>query len=251
MAELPDILKTYREIQTLDQEEAELEAQLTVCRKRLTELEQRREEREREAADEKQALEEMKRRRRKLEQTLADKGARVKKLKTQMMNIISAKEYQAMTGELGRLREKMDRDETLTLELMEQEESVVAKLAAQERESADVQTEFAKERERLAAQIDDKRQKLAARVGERGELLERIDDIGARQRLDNLRAQYGCHYLVEIVNGCCGGCRMAQTAQTQLLARLQRELVLCEGCSRVLVGNQDPKTQPADKASAG
>jgi predicted nucleic acid-binding Zn-ribbon protein len=250
MAELKDILEAYREIQTLDHEEAELETQLNVCQKHLSELEQHRRQEEQGAVGEQAALEDLARRRRKLEQNLGDKGARIKKLKTQLMSLASAKEYEAMTRELSHLQADVDIEEAEMLDIMEQEERGAAHLAARQVGSADTHASFTKERERLETQISEKREGIASRAAERSAWFERIKDFPARQRLENLRHQHGTNYLVDVINGCCGGCRMAQTPQLQLMARLQRELVLCEGCGRVLVGNQDPKSLPEDSASA-
>ena len=140
----------------------------------------------------------------------------------------------------------MDADETMALELMEQEENALSDLIAAEEKGDSVAEEFDREQQRLETQINDKSQKLASRSTERDKWLMRIEDNNTRQRVENLRMQHGCHYLVDIIAGCCGGCRMAQTQQIQLEARLQRIIVLCEGCGRILVGNQDPIPQPVD-----
>jgi predicted nucleic acid-binding Zn-ribbon protein len=179
-------------------------------------------------------LEAAARRRREADLEVKTCRARKVQLETQLQAVKTNVEYQAMLKEIATMDTKARGWEDVILEAMEQEE-------ATQRTASRLRTDL-EEKERNAgqeaAQVE---QELAAVRAQEHDLESRRTQLfegltaQARNKYERLRAVKGETAIVAVVRGSCGGCHYNLPPQTVNEVRKNEQLILCEGCGRILV----------------
>jgi len=171
--------------------------------------------------------------RKKLEIDADSKRAQITKYRTQLSQIKSNTEYQALLKEIARVEQEIDEIETHELEVMEQsdqlqpavktEQTTLKEITAKvEAERADMQKRVAMIDQELK-QLQEERQKLAEEA-----------DPDALDRYERLMRSKSDFAVVPIRNGNCGGCHLNIPPQLVHNAKHGTTLTSCDYCGRIL-----------------
>jgi hypothetical protein len=220
---------------------AKLDAQLNACRNESGQLPEKIEKIDRnvkaieKAVSEASAhLEAIKKERRLLEQKLQDSAEKVKKLKVQLMEIKTNKEYQAMLHEIGHTEKDIDENEERLLMLMDE-------LDQQGLETGGFTKQKDEERQRLSAE----RASLEARLQHLGEDTKRLEgekpkilaelDPQIKRRYDRILAKLHDFAVTHVVDDVCQGCHSRIPPQAALEVKRNDQIIACQACGRILV----------------
>jgi hypothetical protein len=171
--------------------------------------------------------------RKKLEVDAEAKRAQIAKYRTQLSQIKSNTEYQALLKEIAKVEEEIDEIETHELEVMEKsdqlqpavktEQTTLKEIAAKvDAERGDLQKRLAMIDQELK-QLADERQKLAQEI-----------DASALNRYERLMRSKSDFAIVPIRNGNCGGCHLNIPPQLVHNAKYGSDLTSCDYCGRIL-----------------
>jgi predicted nucleic acid-binding Zn-ribbon protein len=171
--------------------------------------------------------------RKKLEIDAESRRAQIAKYKTQLFQIKSNTEYQALLKEIAKVEQEIDEVETHELELMERLDQLQPALRQEQAElkelTAKTEAEKAELQKRAAVIV----QELAQLQAERQKLVQEID-ADALSRYDRLMRSKSDFAVVPIRNGNCGGCHLHIPPQLVHNAKRGDELVGCDYCGRIL-----------------
>jgi hypothetical protein len=203
----------------IPQQIAEAEARLRAESERLESL--------------RQQLRHLETERKKLEIDAESKRAQVAKYRTQLFQIKSNTEYQALLKEIQKAEEEVTALEDAELELMQQSENLHPALRDEQTVlkeiTAKTETEKA-EAQRRAAAIEQELQQLQT---ERAALVAGVEP-DVRARYERLMRSKGDAVVVPIRNGNCGGCHLHLAPQVVHNVRHSAELTGCDYCGRIL-----------------
>ena len=171
--------------------------------------------------------------RKQLEVDADTKRQQILKYRTQLNQIKSNTEYQALLKEINKAEADIRQVEDVELEFMDrleklqptlkQEQSQLKELTNKaESEKAEFQRRSALITTELT-QLQSEREKLVATV-----------DADALSRYDRILRSKGDLAIVPIKHGNCGGCHLNLPPQTVHTARGERELASCSYCGRIL-----------------
>jgi predicted nucleic acid-binding Zn-ribbon protein len=172
--------------------------------------------------------------RRTLEGTLQDNEAKVTKLKNQLMNAQSNKEYQTFLHEIDMLEQDIDAREERLLELMD--------------ELDDHRTDHEAELKKLAedkmekqGEIDVLTDRAAYLESEIGKLEKdkpgylRDIDPALKKKYDRISENLGSLAVTRAEYDNCGGCGAKLPPQLIVEIRKNDHLIICQTCGRILV----------------
>jgi predicted nucleic acid-binding Zn-ribbon protein len=176
--------------------------------------------------------------RKKLEIDADAKRAQIAKHRTQLFQIKSNTEYQALLKEIATLEQQVKDIEDSELELMEKAEQLQPALKEAQAEVKDGSAKAEAEKadlQKRAALIAQELQQLQA---ER-EKLAKDAPPEALDRYDRLMRSKGDEVIVPIRNGNCGGCHLHISPQLIHNAKHSGELTSCDFCGRILYWQAD------------
>jgi len=181
----------------------------------------------------KQELKHIEADRKKLEIEADSKRAQIAKYRTQLAQIKSNTEYQALLKEIARAEEEIKGVEDTELEIMERAEQLQPALREEQALLKEVSGQAESERTDLQKRGAAIAQELATLQSERARLAETTDaDLLARY--ERLMRSKGDVAIVPIRGGNCGGCHLHIPPQVVHNAKHGAELTSCEYCGRVL-----------------
>lgn len=171
--------------------------------------------------------------RKKLEVDAESKRGQIAKYKTQLFQIKSNTEYQALLKEIKKAEEEVDEVETRELELMEKFDQLQPLLNSEQTALKQATAKVESERSDLQKRAAAIEQELAQLQSEREKLSQQIepDVLGRYERLMRSKGDYA---VVPIHNGNCGGCHLNIPPQLVHNARHGGELTSCGYCGRIL-----------------
>jgi predicted nucleic acid-binding Zn-ribbon protein len=143
-------------------------------------------------------------------------------------------EYQANMREIENMKVRIAEYEEKVLQVLMQEEEILKeidrlqKLVDEERRKHDLAAGSLKTEQ---AQVDGE---LAGLDASRNALVERLSGP-LRSRYERIRRSKGDLAIVGVEAGACGGCGYQMPPQRVQEVRRNRDLILCEGCGRILV----------------
>ncbi|MEM8952857.1 MAG: C4-type zinc ribbon domain-containing protein [Verrucomicrobiota bacterium] len=181
----------------------------------------------------KQALQENEIAIKNVEIEVQSKRDQIVKFKNQQLETKKNEAYQALGHEIERFTNDISDLETKELEFMEVTDTLKTNLAdAQKNLDATqglVDEELAALKERSTTAED----QLRAFEEERGAIAATVDE-DTLDLYDRLLASKGDVAIVPLNDGKCDGCHMTVTTSTQLRVKADKEITLCELCSRML-----------------
>ena len=171
--------------------------------------------------------------RKQLEVDADSKRQQILKYRTQLNQIKSNTEYQALLKEINKAEADIRQVEDVELEFMDRLEKLQPTLKQEQAQLKELtskaeseKTEFQRRSALIAtelAQLQSEREKLVATV-----------DADALSRYDRILRSKGDLAIVPIKHGNCGGCHLNLPPQTVHTARGERELASCSYCGRIL-----------------
>ena len=171
--------------------------------------------------------------RKQLEVDADSKRQQILKYRTQLNQIKSNTEYQALLKEINKAEADIRQVEDVELEFMDRLDKLQPALKQEQAQLKDLtsKADTAKaELQRRAALIETERQQLQ---GEREKLVASVDS-DALSRYERLLRSKGDLAIVPIKHGNCGGCHLNLPPQTVHTAKGERELASCSYCGRIL-----------------
>ncbi len=171
--------------------------------------------------------------RKKLELDAEAKRNQVAKYRTQLFQIKSNTEYQALLKEIEQLECLIQDVEDQELEFMEQVEQLQPQLRVEQQQLAELTARANNEKNELQKRDELIRQELAQLQAERTVLAQQVDpDVLARY--ERLLRSKGNAVVVPVQHGNCGGCHLHLAPQLVYNARHNNELTSCDYCGRIL-----------------
>ncbi len=143
-------------------------------------------------------------------------------------------EYQANLREIESMKEKIKLYDERALEILLQEEDVVKQIERLKQVVAEEKRKHDEVADRLKAELNVVRRELAEKDAERQKAADRLSGP-LRTKYERIRRSKGDLAIVGIEGGACGGCGYALPPQKLQEVRRNRDIILCEGCGRILV----------------
>jgi predicted nucleic acid-binding Zn-ribbon protein len=169
----------------------------------------------------------------KAEITVAEDTEKVAKLKDQLFLVSNNRQYDAMMAEIDHIKEKLDKDETLNLELLEERDTLVEKIKTQETDLVTLSKALRGRRVSLEEMIKESADQKKVLEKEREDALKNID----KAHLDHYKkvsAARGGVAVVKIQGNGCGGCGSNVPLQKQSEIKSKKFVRTCDECSRFL-----------------
>jgi predicted nucleic acid-binding Zn-ribbon protein len=179
-----------------------------------------------------------KKERRELEATLQDNEAKIKKIKNQLMDAQSNKEYQAFLKEIELLEGNIDVEEERLLELMEALDDHRADHEAELENLATQKAEKQKSIDEMKQRAEYLEREIAKLEGENPKYLNEIDPA-LRKKYERVQASLGSLAVTRVTDGNCGGCGAMVPPQRVVEVRSNDQLITCQNCGRILVSYVD------------
>jgi predicted nucleic acid-binding Zn-ribbon protein len=239
-------LQQLIELQGLDAELAQLEAQQGAIPERRASLSQERADCEARVAEAGEALREAEGGQRRAEADLADQQALVQRLEGQQFQVKSNDAYTALLSEIEHAKQAISDCETKILESMEAIEGASARLAEAESESAETGGRVDAEEKALDAHEKDVLEKLESARSRREGMAAGVESGLLAQYTRIIRRRSPA---IAIVAGeMCTGCRVNIPPQSYIEILKGERIITCGNCHRILI--QDPNPDPEPEASA-
>ena len=161
------------------------------------------------------------------------KRQQILKYRTQLNQIKSNTEYQALLKEINKAEADIRRIEDVELEFMEKLERLQPALKEEQALLKEVTAKGDIEKADLQKRAKLIEEELAQLIAERGKLVVVVDP-DALHRYDRLMRSKGDVAIVPIKHGNCGGCHLNIPPQVAHDARNGTELASCSNCGRIL-----------------
>jgi predicted nucleic acid-binding Zn-ribbon protein len=182
----------------------------------------------------KQQSVELAKKRKEQEIELEGAGDKIGKFQSQLFQVKSNREYEALQHEITALKEKTSKIEDEILETLERTEEVSKAIEAEEEAlKAEIGRSRA-EQTRLDEELKELTDAIAVKNDERERLVANLDKM-LLKRYDRIRESKGGLAVTSVVNGACGGCfRRIPPHEMQNLKR-DDKIITCEGCGRIII----------------
>lgn len=171
--------------------------------------------------------------RKKLEVEADSKRAQIEKWQTQLTQIKSNTEYQALLKEIAKAEGEIRAIEDRELEFMEETERAKPLLKQEQAQLAEIKKRGADEQVVLQQRAETIKAELAKVEAERAQLAEQVD-ADVLSRYQRIFRSKGDSAIAPIRGGNCGGCHLHIPPQLANEARAGAELVSCDYCGRLL-----------------
>ncbi|MFH0926165.1 MAG: C4-type zinc ribbon domain-containing protein [bacterium] len=177
--------------------------------------------------------EEAKKYKRKKDAELVDKETQLSKYKSQLVNMKTNREYQAILSEIENVKKVISMVEEDLLKGMEEIESL-------EKKQGEEQDKINKEKEAFNRNEQEKQGELKKLISDIGQLKNQTTGIRSQipadilKDYDKLKKARNGKAIVKVVNGICEGCFIALTPQYYNEVRMGDRLNKCPNCNRIL-----------------
>ncbi len=171
--------------------------------------------------------------RKRLEVEAQSKRDSIARFKVQQFQTKKNDEFQALSNEIVRFSNEVEKIEDRELELMEKAEAMTGQITEAETAANLAQQQVRIQIADLEQKVKSIEEQLASLEGERAEIAKTIsEDI--LDRYERLFKSKGDSAVVALRHEVCMGCHMKITTQTAVRVKGGNELVSCEQCGRIL-----------------
>ncbi len=161
-----------------------------------------------------------------------------RKFQSQLFQVKTNQEYQALLREIEAVRGKRSEVETLILEGMESEQQMATARTEHERTLREVERVGAVRRDELEAERAELSERVSRQRAAREALTARLSP-GLRVRYQRIHDAREGVAVVPVVRNACGGCMRQLPPQRVQEARRQDVVVTCDGCGRMVLWPPD------------
>jgi predicted nucleic acid-binding Zn-ribbon protein len=177
---------------------------------------------------------ELAKKRKEQEIELEASGDSMGKFQSQLFQVKSNREYEALQHEIAALKEKASKIEDEILETLEGSEEISKAIEA-EAQTLKAETERAKsEQARLDGELKELTDAIAVKNDQRERMVADLDRA-LLARYDRIRDNKGGLAVTSVENGACGGCfRRIPPHEMQNLKK-DEQIITCEGCGRIII----------------
>lgn len=188
--------------------------------------------------DEERRLAELRLDRRAAEKEIEDAKTKRRNFESAQFKIKNNQEYQANLREIENMKERVSLYDGRALEILMQEEEVQKEIDRLKGIVADEKRKHDGVADRLKAELETVQAALSAKEAERQAAVDRLSGP-LRTKYERIRRSKGDLAIVGVEAGACGGCGYALPPQRLQEIRKNRDVILCEGCGRILVAPTD------------
>ena len=230
---MDSVLDLLVEIQSLNDEIADNEAQLTQLPRDIARLEKQIAAREEDLKNAEARILEIKKNYKLKELEIADNEGKVAKLNAQTFAVKTNEEYRAVLNEIAFLKQRNKEIEDGMIELMEEEEKIRTSIERMRAETGEFTDRTRDSVAALKQKIDEltKRQAEARAAFERDSARLPEDARKLYDRVTKVRDKAVC----SIIDNTCTGCFANLTHQFLNELKKRNALLLCDNCGRILV----------------
>jgi uncharacterized protein len=198
------------------------------------------------AAEKEQALEEIRKQHRQLEAEMGMLDEGITRSRQRLMEIKDNIEYKAMLKEIAFKEDRKDQKETEVIDVLEQVESLSLEVVSLNQEIAGRQEVLDKMRAEVQAEIAEQMANLQELKAQRQEIQKSIPKQ-LLKRYDFIRDKRQGIAIAEVRQGVCQACHMSLPPQKFIELQMDKELMTCPHCQRIIYftphdenGNSDP-----------
>ena len=164
---------------------------------------------------------------------MESKRQQILKYRTQLNQIKSNTEYQALLKEINKAEEDIRQVEDVELDLMDRLDKLQPLLKQEQAQLKDLTSKADAEKTELQKRIKLIETEQAQLKGEREQLIATAD-ADVLSRYERLLKSKGDLAIVAIKHGNCGGCHLNLPPQIVHAAKGEKELTSCSYCGRIL-----------------
>jgi predicted nucleic acid-binding Zn-ribbon protein len=230
------------EIRGLMQVQQELPGSMRGLESKLTEVQAI-------AAEKEEELEEIRKQHRQLESEMAMLDEGITRSRQRLMEIKDNIEYKAMLKEIAFKEDRKDQKETEIIEVLEKIETLSSDMVSLNQEVASRQEVLDKMRAEVQAEIAEQVEKLNQLQTQRQEL-EKTISKQLLKRYDFIREKRQGIAIAEVRQGTCQACHMNLPPQKFIELQMDKELMTCPHCQRIIYFTPQEENGKSDPAEA-
>jgi predicted nucleic acid-binding Zn-ribbon protein len=200
-------------------------------------------------AEKQQELEETKKQHRQLESEMAMLDEGITRSRQRLMEIKDNIEYKAMLKEIAFKEDRKDQKETEIIDLLEQIETVNSDLVSLNQEVASRQEALDKLQAQVQAEIAGYMENLQGLQDQRKEIQKAIPKP-LLKRYDFIREKRQGIAIAEVRQGVCQACHMSLPPQKFIELQMDKELMTCPHCQRIIYFTPQEENDKSDSAHA-
>ncbi len=230
------------EIRALTQVQQEIPANMRGLESKLAEIQA-------DTAEKEETLEEIRKQHRQLEAEMAMLDEGITRSRQRLMEIKDNIEYKAMLKEIAFKEDRKDQKETEIIDILEQVESLNSEVLALNQEIAGRQEVLEKMRAEVQAEIAEQMEKLLDLRAQRDEIQKNIPKQ-LLKKYDFIREKRQGIAIAEVRQGVCQACHMNLPPQKFIELQMDKELMTCPHCQRIIYFAPPEENGSSDPAEA-
>ena len=169
----------------------------------------------------------------KTELRVKEDNQKIDNLKDQLFKVTTNKQYDALMQEIDHLKEQLDKDETIDIELMEEKDTLEEQIQNQEKNVESVSKDLLERRENLEKLLHESAEQKAQLESDRDKLVKSIEP-NVLKRYDVIRSARRGTAVVSVLGASCSGCGAVVPPQKIAEIRADKTPYTCDECSRFL-----------------
>ena len=169
----------------------------------------------------------------KIELRVKEDNEKISHLKDQLFKVTTNKQYDATMQEIDHLKEQLDKDETVDIELMEEKDLLEEQVKNQEMNVESVSKDLLERRKSLENMLQESAEQKTTLENNREKLLKDIEP-SIIKRYDIVRKARRGTAVVPVLGASCSGCGAMVPPQKIAEIRLDKIPHTCDECSRFL-----------------
>lgn len=232
---MPYNLKILMELQQIDKRLKQLETLRGDLPLQLSRLKDNLNHKQSYLEERKKTLEETHKKKHQAELDIKVWKQKEEKYHNQLFRVTSNREYDAIQLEIETAKETIDGQETVFLEASELEESLDAEIKDLKNEIQQIQEELEDVKKEFQEKLNITKKEESDLQKRREELIHDLDVPVYRMYERIRKGKQDGIAVIQVVENACGRCRQAIPPQKILEIRRMNRVMVCEGCGRILV----------------
>ena len=169
----------------------------------------------------------------KMELRVNEDNEKIDRLKDQLFKVTTNKQYDAIMQEIDHLKEQLDKDETIDIELMEEKDSLEERIKLQEENLVSLSKDLSERRNSLEKMMQESAEQKAHLETDRTECIKSIESH-VLKRYNLVRKARRGMAAVPVIGSSCSGC--GAVVPPQKIAEIKSDKIAhtCDECSRFL-----------------